>query len=104
MKYRLSDEQTVEDEAMLLCDELAKEGVSSDEIAYGLWPVMACFAPLMTDFGLRKGMAELLEGLARDLRTRPPRETNTQLQSRRRARHDLALARLRHQAGQQSRI
>src|SRR5271166_5989079 len=103
MKHSLYDEQTVEDEAMLFCGELSDEGVSSDEIAYGLWPVMACFAGLMRDGELRKGMAELLEGLAHDLRTQPFLNADTQPEMQRVARHNIALVRLQHLAEQEGR-
>jgi hypothetical protein len=104
MQPLLYDEQTVEDETLSLCGELSGEGVANEEIAYGLWPAMSGFAPLMRDSGLRQGMAELLEGLAHELRTQPPMTTNAQLQSLRQARRRIALVRLQHLAEQDRRL
>lgn len=67
--------QTVEDETMLLALQLAGEGMTNAEIAYGLWNVLAYFAECETDKQEREGIADLLEATAEDLRTEEPTDT-----------------------------
>lgn len=89
--------QTVEDETMLLCLDLNGKGISNDEIAYGLWPVMAYFAEGIENRDDREGIAYLLEDLARDLRTESPQQRAPEEVK------NIAVCRLRDQALQEGR-
>ena len=93
----LYNSQTVEDEAMLLCLELSGEGISNDEVAYGLWSVIAYFAEAVEKQEDREGIAVLLNNLADRLRTQPPRQRDPEQMA------NWAMLRLNHQAQQEGR-
>ena len=95
--------QTVEDETMLLALRLAGEGLTHAEIAHGLWPVIAYFAECETNVELRKGVAELLEDLAEELRTADPIDMDAKPWMQPQAKADLADYRLANQAEQEGR-